>query len=334
MSPNPYANCHYDIPREDCTLATCCIAQSNFDYLPSLGGNLFYAILFTVALLFQLGIGIPYKTWGYMTAMVMGLILEVLGYAARVWMHYAPFAQNPFLMYVTRVIILRHLYTSSADCMAHRYLICATIGPVFFSAAIYLCLARVMVLYGVSYRLQPRTVAVGFMVSDLSSLTLQAVGGALTDVANTTRAAQSGIDIAIAGLILQVISLAIFLLIMADFAWTCRKGVPRALGGVEQKTRERPLFKTFLAGLLLATILILIRCIYRVAELWGGLSGRLFRVEQVTFMVLEGAMVSLAVILLTTLHPGFAFADAWSAANWPLRKNKESPREMSQIREE
>ena len=39
-------------------------------------------------------------------------------------------------------------------------------------------------------------------------------------------------------------------------------------------------------------------------------------------MILEGAMISLAVISLTIFHPGLVFKDAWHTADWSMRKNK------------
>ena len=98
MGKSPFGACNFDILSENCTLETCCAAQSSFLYLPSFGGNLFFAICFGILLLPQLGLGILYKTWGFMVGMILGLALEVLGYASRVQLHNNPFADNPFLM--------------------------------------------------------------------------------------------------------------------------------------------------------------------------------------------------------------------------------------------
>ena len=93
--------CNFDIPQYLCTLDTCCLAyQSPFAYRPTYGGNLFFAIIFGIVLLPQLGLGIYYKTWGFMVGMVCGLILEVLGYAARLMLHNNPFDGNAFLIYL------------------------------------------------------------------------------------------------------------------------------------------------------------------------------------------------------------------------------------------
>jgi hypothetical protein len=68
----------------------------------------------------------------------------------------------------------------------------------------------------------------------------------------------------------------------------------------------------------LATICILIRSCFRVAELSEGFGGKLAN-QQVTFMILEGAMVLIACICLTVFHPGVAFGGRWKEANFRLR---------------
>lgn len=79
----------------------------------------------------------------------MGLALEVLGHTGRVLMHYNPFLKSHFLL----------------------YLIPLTLGPVFFAAAIYLCLARLVVVYGqLLSAMKPRSYTLIFCVSFLSDL--------------------------------------------------------------------------------------------------------------------------------------------------------------------
>ncbi|KAK5123168.1 hypothetical protein LTR85_003366 [Meristemomyces frigidus] len=309
MAIDPYANCNFEITDDNlCTLETCCLAQSNFLYIPTYGGNLFFAIFFGILLLPQLGLGIRYRTWGFMVGMVMGLVLEIIGYAARVQIHDSPFADNPFLM----------------------YLICLTIAPVFISAAIYLCLTRIIVLYGTNLsRFAPRTIAICFMSSDFLSLVLQAAGGAITDTADEQSTKQTGVDIMIAGLVLQALSLAVFLVVVADFAWCCSRGVFN-MDPEKQRTRERPVFKIFMLGMILATLCVLIRSIFRAAELWGGFNGNLWN-NEVDFMVLDGMMIALATICLTALHPGLAFGGQWHTADWTLKKSKKGADSMQLV---
>jgi hypothetical protein len=85
--------------------------------------------------------------------------------------------------------------------LVDRELICVTIGPVFLTAAIYLCLSRIIVVYGAHLsRLAPGTIAISFMVSDFISLLLQAGGGAVVEIANDFTVEHIGIHLTIGGL--------------------------------------------------------------------------------------------------------------------------------------
>jgi hypothetical protein len=211
-----------------------------------------------------------------------------------------------------------------------------TIGPTFFTASIYLCLARIIVVFGEGLaRFKPRTYTVSFVISDVLSLILQALGGGKASGAQTYDAKQTGIHIMVAGLALQVISLVVFMCLCADFAYSVRRS-PTLKDSDLQNFRNTRKFKAFLyskyeaslpllfkiLNLLLAlgftTLLILIRSSFRVAELSEGFGSALAN-NEVTFMVLEGGMVASAVILLTVMHPGLVFGrKGWKEAGWTL----------------
>lgn len=197
-----------------------------------------------------------------------------------------------------------------------------TIAPVFITAAIYLTLSRIITLYNPSLaRLSPRTISLTFMTSDFLSLVLQAAGGAIADTADDPHLKRAGIDVMIAGLLLQAISLFVFLGVALEFlARVHRHGAERG-SPEKQAVRSRALFKAFMGALLLATLAILARSIFRAAELWEGFEGKLWNSET-DFLVLDGAMIALAVLLLSALHPGMAFGGQWNAADWSLRKGK------------
>lgn len=181
-----------------------------------------------------------------------------------------------------------------------------------------------MVTYGSHLaRIQPKYVALGFMLCDFMSLLLQAIGGAIADTADPGSSLQdTGINIMIAGLVLQVVGLATFIVVCADFAWRCKRGV---LDMTPDKvaTRQRLLLKVTIASLIVSTLAILARSIFRVIELWQGFSGELWN-NELDFMILDGAMIALATILLTALHPGPGFGGQWHAADWSFRTKKGS----------
>ncbi len=50
-----------------------------------------------IVLLLQTGLGLRFRTWGFMTGMVCGTALQVVGYGGRIWIHKQPLDKNPFL---------------------------------------------------------------------------------------------------------------------------------------------------------------------------------------------------------------------------------------------
>ena len=81
-----------------CTIQTCPIDWASISYVPSLPGNAFFAAVFAACLFGHVVLGFWYRTWGFLVTWIFGLGLEVLGYAARIWLHSNIFASNPFLM--------------------------------------------------------------------------------------------------------------------------------------------------------------------------------------------------------------------------------------------
>ena len=55
--------------------------------LYELPGNVFFAVAYGLLLPPQIYLGIRYRTWGFLFGMFCGLILEVMGYVARVQLH-------------------------------------------------------------------------------------------------------------------------------------------------------------------------------------------------------------------------------------------------------
>ena len=206
---------------------------------------------------------------------------------------------------------------------ARRYLVCLTIGPAFLAAAIYLCLSRIVVVYGESAsRLRPANYTLIFVGCDFLSLLLQAAGGGIAASANTDSLTNVGRDIMVAGVAWQVFSLALFSATCLDFAGRVRKTSRSQLNPAFTEFRESAKFKLFLFSLATATLTIFTRSVFRVAELSGGFHGRL-ATQEVTFMILEGAMIAVAVICLTVFHPGLVFGkEDWDVAAWKLRRTR------------
>lgn len=159
-----------------------------------------------------------------------------------------------------------------------------------------------------------------FIFSDFVSLVLQAAGGGISATGNTKAESNEGRYIMIAGLAWQVVSLIVFLIVWADFMWRVHKTpAEKRTGRLLDVSTGFKRFRWFQWALLVATITIFIRSVYRVVELQGGFNGTVAN-NQAGFMVFEGPMIIIACAVLTVLHPGYAFAGRWSEAVWSLRK--------------
>jgi hypothetical protein len=147
-----------------CTLKTCDLTLAHLTYRPSVWGNAIFVGIFGAVLPIQIFLGILHKTWGFTLAMFLGISLEAVGYVTRIMLHNNPFDKDTFIL----------------------YLIFLTIAPAFLSAGIYLCLSRIVVIFGIQLsRLKPRTYTILFCSLDLVSLILQGAGGALASIAET-----------------------------------------------------------------------------------------------------------------------------------------------------
>jgi hypothetical protein len=134
---------------------------------------------------------------------------------------------------------------------------------VFFSAAIYVLIYQIVCYIDKSAsRVNPKLFYWIFIPADIISLVLQAAGGAMSSTSDGD--SDTGVNIALAGLIFQVITLSVFSICVIDYMWRSRR--------TWKKTSLPRRFVIFCFFLTLATLLILIRCVYRVYELSEGYS--------------------------------------------------------------
>lgn len=296
-----------------CTYSTCPLdVFGQLEYRPSLGGNILYLAIFALGLLINIWLAIKYRTWGYLVAIIGGAGLEIVGYIGRIMLWQNDFDNNFFIIYIVGL----------------------TIGPAFFSAAVYLCLARIIAIYGHGLSwFTPRFITCSFIASDLVSLVLQAAGGALASLAETDSEAQLGINLMIAGLSTQVASMTAYVVVCCQLAWAIHKH-PEKVSTHHAKLRSSRAFRFFLWSIGICTIAILIRCTFRVAELSKGFGGSIAN-NEILFMILDGMMMAIVIILFTVAHPGIILGEMWKAGGFRLRRSKtvKNKEEAGQVEE-
>ncbi|KAF1957466.1 RTA1-domain-containing protein [Byssothecium circinans] len=288
-----------------CRVGTCPPEWAILHYRPNFIGNTIYLAMFGLLLAGQLWFGIRKKTYKYCATVCLGVIGEMVGYVGRLMLNKNPFPMNNFLI----------------------NLVPLTVAPALLTGGIYLCLGRVITAIGSeNSRLRPKWYTYIFVGSDLFSLILQAAGGAMASTAKDKKGSDLGVKIMIAGLIFQVASMIVFFAIWGDFALRVKRAekkgtLARSQPPLYRDLRDSGLLRWFQWSLFIATILIFIRCIYRVAELWGGFNSELAN-HELTFMIFEGPLIIGAVSAMTVYHPGRVFDKLWDAAGKGIRAMK------------
>lgn len=147
-------------------------------------------------------------------------------------------------------------------------------------------------------RFNPRLIYWTFITCDVISLVLQAAGGGLSS--DSTSGSRYGVKLALAGLIFQVITLGVFIIVCLDYAFRSKHS---------WMARDLPMaFKLFTGFLTLAVLTIFIRCCYRIYELSNGFSRNSAELrDEGLFIGLESVMIVVAAFALIGAHPGPVF---------------------------
>jgi len=95
---------------------------------------------------------------------------------------------------------------------------------------------------------------------------------------------KSGVNIALAGLCFQVVTLSVFIILSLDYANRYQKDVQT---GQIRKAHGEDRFQLFVVFLAFSILCILTRCVYRIDELSDGYHGPLIH-NQGLFIGLEG----------------------------------------------
>ncbi|KAG8980886.1 hypothetical protein FRB95_009301 [Tulasnella sp. JGI-2019a] len=275
-----------------------------FGYVPTLWVCIVFVALFSLTGLVHLYQSFRYrlKSWWIPTVVTCGLV-EVLGWSGRIWGSQNVWSQNPYIMQI----------------------VCTIFGPSFMTAAFFIIFVRIIRIIGPEYsRLSPRIYTYLFVGTDVTALLIQSIGGAMAATANTPSGSATGAHVMVGGILLQMVAITVYALTSVEYFWRVYKEKPlrarqqdqdmnMSLGTSTPNSFEKPdvrgldnltpNVKTMVFGLIVATVLIYIRSIYRTAELLDGWGGPVIT-NQTLFDVLDGIPVFLAMVTLNVFHPG------------------------------
>jgi hypothetical protein len=209
----------------------------------------------------------------------------VVGYAGRVILYNNPFDETGFQMQIC----------------------CLIISPAFVSAGLYLTLKHIVINFGESWsRLPPAWYTRIFITGDILSLVLQGAGGGIAATADDGSDLQDiGSNLMVAGVVLQVVVLFCFGALLVEYTLRTYRRRDQ-LSAAAMRLFHKTSFRCFIFAIIVGFLGIFIRCIYRIPELTGGWGSELMR-DETDFIVLEGVMIVMSVLVLTVFHPGLCF---------------------------
>ncbi|RXK39793.1 hypothetical protein M231_02986 [Tremella mesenterica] len=285
--------------------------HSDYGYTPSLAPAVAFIVLFSVSAIVHSIQAFRSRYWIVYPTLVLGALVEILGWSARLWSHENVLLLTPFLMQISTLII----------------------APVFFSAFDYTLLGVAISRLGPQYSiLRPTWYLAIFLVADTISLVIQAVGGGKASAAAAKGIpTASATDTMVAGIIIQMIAMAVFVGLAFDFIWRASLKKPyafqerrlekiiaksvsdRGVGSVEKVGRDGRIGQgeeslrnwwILMAGVAISSVMILLRGIYRSIELKQGWSGHLMTTE-IFSICLDAIPMVIAVAVFNFINPVF-----------------------------
>ncbi|KAI9054228.1 hypothetical protein LZ554_001396 [Drepanopeziza brunnea f. sp. 'monogermtubi'] len=274
-----------------CTKDICTVEQSVYGYYPNKPVTLVLIVLFGLCMIAHIIQALRSRSWTFLVALGIGCFGEATGYVGRLLLRDDPWSRSYLGI----------------------QLVCLTVAPAFIAGGIYLTLKHVIIIYGSRFsRIAPRWYTWIFVSCDILSILIQTSGAVIAS--RGTGKVTTGNNVMMLGLVLQVVTLLIFGLMAADVYFRIRK-----FSGEQQQHSDQPnhalrhskRFRWLLVAITVSYVAILIRCIYRIAEMAGGWRNPIMQ-DEVSFLVLDGLLCFVAVVVLNVFHPGFLFKQSYA----------------------
>ena len=229
--------------------AACPVEATTYGYVPNLTANAVLLVVFGLCGILQLSLGIYYRAWSFTTALAIGCFMELVGYVGRLQMHANVWGPSGFQVQI----------------------VCLILAPSFIAAGVYLSLKYIIMFLGPEHsRIPPKFYTWIFITFDVLSIAVQAIGGGLAGAAgNNLSLLNTGNNLMIGGIAIQVVTMAACGLLAIDFVIRYRRSnSQRRAVSYENDTGRLHIAQlrkahTFMVVEIFAYIFIIIRCIYR-----------------------------------------------------------------------
>ncbi|MCJ1452254.1 hypothetical protein MMC28_002596 [Mycoblastus sanguinarius] len=226
-----------------------------YHYTPTLVGAIIFIVTFLLITLYHSIQLFRCRAW-FFTPVVFGGIFEITAYACRLVSNYEPQALVPYLIAS----------------------IFALVAPSLFAATIYMTLCRIMHLLDAPQHslIDVNNLTKVFVLGDVFSFLIQTTGAGL-QAGKTINLHHLGRILILLALVLQVIIFSLFLVVAIMFH-------TRLLKWPTRQARSSLPWQRHMQALYIASALILMRNLMRIAEYAQGFNGYINRHEALTYV--------------------------------------------------
>ncbi|OGM47911.1 RTA1 domain protein [Aspergillus bombycis] len=253
-----------------------------YRYTPSLVAAVIFIVLFTLTTAYHLWQTVRPKCW-YFLVFVTGGIFQIIGYICRALAH-SNKESVPIYAVGTILILL---------------------APPLYAASIYMTLGR-LIRYLDAENLSPvstKWLTTIFVTGDVIAFLAQGTGGGIM-ASGTVSAMNTGENVTIAGLCVQLVFFSVFIIVATIFHYRIRRNpTSRSVGtSIFPRNWRDATWETVMLGLYSASILILIRSIFRLIEYAQGNDGYLIS-HEVFMYVFDAALMFITMVGMSLFHP-------------------------------
>ncbi|KAJ7769969.1 RTA1 like protein [Mycena metata] len=260
---------------------------SPYGYTPTEYVCAIFVALFAFSTLLHVGQATRYRLWWLFPTAILAGLLESVGWGGRLWSSTAP---QRFEAYEIQIV-------------------CTIMGPTPLAAANLIILGRIINRLGPIYsRLSPKLYTILFLCCDIISLVVQAIGGGMAAGAVNRRLNPAkGGHVMLGGIVFQMVTITAYVFCAGEFLLRYLKNRPVGSSAPPTTPPLDRKMKILISALVFNTTCLFIRAVYRVIELSDGWDGRIIH-TQVYFNVLDGMMITFAILTLNFAHPGVLLA--------------------------
>ncbi|KAF5615348.1 rta1 domain protein [Fusarium sp. NRRL 25303] len=256
------------------------MAEENdrYKYDPSMAAAVIFVVSFSLSGLYHGFQVIKFRSW-YFIPFVVGCAIEAIGYAARAISASEEAGQWTKGPYIIQALLL-------------------LLGPPFFAASIYMVLGRLIRLLNAEKysMIRLKWLTKIFLFGDVASIVAQGLGGGMLAGAETKSDSDRGQAIIIAGLFIQLVFFGGFMVVAVVFHRRFHRNP------IDASLKIQPSWKKLLVVLYSASLLIMVRSVFRVIEYIMGEDGELMAHEAYLY-IFDGTLMLAVTAIFNIFHP-------------------------------